>query len=552
MEVRQGSLYDNSEQQLNFVDTLSWAFRTHQFKFGVDYRRLTPTAGPERGYAFFPSNFALLRAGTVDSALLSAGDPFSVRLNNWSLFAQDTWKITNQLTLTYGLRCEINTPPVSASSQPVYATQGIFDSNPLAVVPGTLWHTRFNNFAPRVGAAYQITPKTVARAAFGVFYDLGYGSFGDTSGFFPYQRSSFVSLSSPVPFDLTNPAFQPPPLSAAIDANVIYMVAVDPNLRLPLILQWNAAIQRELGTNQTLSATYVGADDMRLLREDFIRPPLLVGFGNGGTVYAIRNAGYSHFNAFQIQFQRRMSHGLQALISYNLAKSSDLGSADSNGLDAGSVSQIVLPPLTPSDFDIRNSIAGAVSYELPAPAWGRLSNAMLRGWAVDGLMRVSSAPPINITVDVISPTVVSFRTQAQIVPGQPFWIPDPTQPSGTALNPAAFTTPPAGQVGDFPRNSLRSPYSIDQTDLAVRRRFKLTEHLNLSVRAEYFNVFNHPMFGAPGSSEPGNEFDTTFGKIGPGSTTNLLLGGGAALGGQSPLYALGGPRSAQFTIKVQF
>lgn len=552
MEVRQGGLYDNSEQQLNFVDTLSWAFRTHQFKFGVDYRRLTPTAGPARGYAFFPSNFALLRAGTVDSALLSAGDPFSVRLNNWSLFAQDTWKITNQLTLTYGLRWEINTPPVSASSQPVYATQGIFNSNPLAVVPGTLWHTRFNNFAPRVGAAYQITPKTVARAAFGVFYDLGYGSFGDTSGFFPYQRSSFVSLSSPVPLDLTNPVFQPPPLSTVIDANVLYLVAVDPNLRLPLILQWNAAIQRELGTNQTLSATYVGADDMRLLREDFIRPPLLVGFGNGGTVYAIRNAGYSHFNAFQIQFQRRMSHGLQALISYNLAKSSDLGSADSNGLDAGSVSQVVLPPLTPSDFDIRNSIAGAVSYELPAPAWGRLSNAILRGWAVDGLVRVSSAPPINITVDVISPAVVSYRTQAQIVPGQPFWIPDSTQPSGTALNPAAFTTPPAGQVGDFPRNSLRSPYSIDQTDLAVRRRFKLTENLNLSVRAEYFNVFNHPMFGAPGSPEPGNEFDTTFGKIGPGSTTNLLLGGGAALGGQSPLYALGGPRSAQFTIKLQF
>jgi hypothetical protein len=247
-----------------------------------------------------------------------------------------------------------------------------------------------------------------------------------------------------------------------------------------------------------------------------------------------------------------MSHGLQALVSYNLAQSSDLGSDDLSGISAPTVSQIVLPSLTPSDFDIRNSIAGAVSYEILAPAWGHIGNAILRGWAVDGLVRVSSAPPINITVPVTSPVFGFYRTQAQVVPGQPFWIPDSTQPSGTALNPAAFTTPPAGQVGDFPRNSLRSPYSIDQTDLAVRRRFKLTERLNLSVRAEYFNVFNHPMFGAPGSPEPGNIFDTTFGKIGPGSTTNLLLGGGAALGGQSPLYALGGPRSAQFTIKLQF
>ncbi len=552
MEVRQGRLYDNSQQQLNFVDTLSWAFKTHLFKFGLDYRRLAPTAELDSGYAFFPSAFPLLRAGTVDSALLGAGDPFSVSVNNYSLFAQDTWKITNQLTLTYGLRWEINTPPVSASSRPVYATLGIFDSNPLAVVPGPLWHTRYNNFAPRVGAAYQITPKTVIRGAFGVFYDLGYGSYGDTSAFFPYRRSSFVSLSSPVPYDLTNPAFQPPPFSTTIGKNVLYLVAVDPNLRLPLILQWNTAIQRELGTNQTLSATYVGADDMHLLREDIIRPPLIVSIGNGGAVYAVRNAGYSHFNAFQVQFQRHMFHGLQALISYNLAKTSDLGSSDSTGLTAASVSQVVLPPLTPSDLDIRNSIAGAVSYELPAPARGRISNSILRGWAVDGLVRVSSAPPINITVQVVSPVVGAYRTQAQVVPGQPFWISDSTQPAGIALNPAAFTTPPVGQVGDFPRNSLRSPYSIDQTDLAVRRRFKLTDRLNLSVRAEYFNVFNHPMFGAPGSPEPGNIFDTTFGKIGPGSTTNLLLGGGAALGGQSPLYALGGPRSAQFTIKLQF
>jgi hypothetical protein len=352
---------------------------------------------------------------------------------------------------------------------------------------------------------------------------------------------------------LTSPAFQPPPFSTTIDANVLHVSAVDPNLRLPFTLQWNAAIERELGANQRLTATYVGADARSLLRGDTILPPLLVGFGTGGSIIATRNAGYSHFNALQIQFQRRMSHGLQALVSYNLAKSSDLGSDDESSVAAASVSQVVLPSLTPSDFDIRNSIAAAVSYEVPAPAWGRAGKAILGGWAIDGLVRVSSAPPINIVVAVISPVLGFYRTQAEIVPGQPYWIPDPTQPAGIALNPAAFTSPPAGQMGDFPRNGLRSPYSIDQTDLAVRRRFNLTDRLKLNVRAEYFNVFNHPMFGAPGSSEPGNYFvDPSFGKVGPGSTTNLELGGGAALGGQSPLYALGGPRSAQFTIKLEF
>ena len=546
--VRQGLFYNDAESQLNFVDAFSWSFNTHQFKFGVDYRSLRPETSGLNGYLLFPSGFALLTAGTIDTALLSAHDPFRVSLNNYSLFAQDTWKTTSHLTINYGLRWEINTPPVSVMpSQPLYATKGVFDSNSLAVVPAPLWHTRFNNFAPRIGAAYQITPQIVVRGAFGVFYDLGYGDFGSTSGNFPYSRSNFVSFSPPVPVDLTNPVFQPPPFSTTIDTNVAEISAVDPNLQLPLSLQWNTAIQWALGANQTLAATYVGASSDRLLREDTIVLPI-----TEVQVKATRNAGYAHYNALQIQFQRRMSHGLQALVSYNLARSSDLGSADVSGLTAESVSRVMLPSLTPSDFDIRNSVAGAVSYEVPAPSWGRAGKAILGGWAIDGLVRVGSAPPINITVNLVSPVFGLYTTQAQIVPGQPFWIADTSQPSGTALNPAAFTSPPPGQFGNLPRNWLCSPYSIDQTDLALRRRFSLTDRLNLSVRAEYFNVFNHPMFGAPGASEPGYASDPTFGKIGPGSTTNLRLGHDAVLGGQSPLYALGGPRSAQFTVKLQF
>jgi len=137
------------------------------------------------------------------------------------------------------------------------------------------------------------------------------------------------------------------------------------------------------------------------------------------------------------------------------------------------------------------------------------------------------------------------------VPGQPFWIPDPTQPAGRALNPAAFSTPADGVQGNYPRNSLRSPYSINQTDLALRRRFNLTERIKLDVRAEYFNVFNHPMFGAPGFNQPNTGFGISgFGKV--DTTTNQALGGGGAAGGQSFLYAPGGPRSAQFTVKLSF
>ena len=172
---------------------------------------------------------------------------------------------------------------------------------------------------------------------------------------------------------------------------------------------------------------------------------------------------------------------------------------------------------------------------------------------MDSLVRASSAPPINVTVGNMTSVIGFFDMKANVVPGEPYWIADPTEPSGRALNPAAFSFPAPGMMGNFLRNSLRSPYSMDQTYLALRRRFNLAERFKLDVLAEYFNVFNHPMFGAPGFNEPNTEFGTPFfGKTDPYSTTNLALRGGGTVGGQNALYAVGGPRSAQFSIKLLF
>jgi hypothetical protein len=548
-DVQEGALYNNVQRQLNFVDTFSWVIGAHQLKFGIDYRRLSPTSRESANYVALTSGFQDLVQGDVSGTLLLDKFPLSVNVNNYSMFAQDTWKSTGRLTLTYGLRWEINPAPESASSGlPLYAVQGVFDSNPLALVREAPWRTQFGNFAPRFGAAWQVTPKTVVRGGFGLFYDLGYGNVGDASTSYPYLRDEFNHLPSPVPFDLSNPLLQPIPFSTTVTANQGGLFSIDPTLQLPLTIQWNGAIEWELGKNQRLTATYVGADARRLLREDRIAPQ---GFDNGPSYPAVSNGGYANYEALQVQFQRRMSHGLQALVSYNFSRANDTGSNDGTGFVVPSVSQIVVPPLTPSDFDLRHSIAGAVSYEAPAPAWGRAGNAILKGWAADALVRVSSAPPLSVVVGNQNSIVGYHEVLADVVPGQPFWISDPTQPAGRALNPAAFSTPADGVQGNYPRNSLRSPYSINQTDIAVRRRFNLTERVQLDVRAEYFNVFNHPMFGAPGGNQPNTGFGISgFGKV--DTTTNEALGGGGAGGGQSFLYSLGGPRSAQFTLKLLF
>jgi hypothetical protein len=552
-QVAEGPLAVNSQKQLNFVDSLNKTVGAHQLKFGFDYRRLNPATGTVNSLEVFPNANASLMAGTAGLVFAGARDPFSLSFNNYSLFAQDTWKVTSRLTLTYGLRWEINPPPNStSSSQPLYVLHGIFDSGPLAATPGTLWSTGFDNFAPRFGLAYQITPKTVVRVGFGLFYDLGYGSLGMTSASFPYSRFGFVADPT-LSFDLTNPVFKPPAFTTQIVPASSLLVAVDPNLQLPYTWQWNAAVERELGNGSTLTATYVGSDARALMRQDSIVPPLFVGSGNA--VSAIRNGGYSHYNALQLQFQQRMTHGLQALLTYSLAKASDLDSFDAYGVFASSISQVVLPPLSPSDFDIRHSFSGAVSYEIPAPNWRQLGNAVFKGWAVDGLERLSSAPPINITAEVLSPAFGGFySTQANVVPGVPLWVTATGQPGGKALNSAAFSSPAPGLIGNFPRNSLRSPFSMNQTDLAVRRRFSLTEHVKLDLRVEYFNVFNHPMFGSPGDifSPESRVGFPGFGMVGSTGTTNLASNSGSGRTGQNALYAAGGPRSAQFALKLLF
>jgi hypothetical protein len=550
--VEEGAFVVNAQTQLNFVDSLTRSVGAHQLKFGIDYRRMNASSGRSNSDSAFVSTYASLQTGIVDFASAGAHDPLSLAFNNLSLFGQDTWKATPQLTLTYGLRWEVSgAPKATNSSDPLYALHGIFDSGPIALVPGPLWRTTFTNFAPRFGLAYQITSKTVVRGGGGLFYDLGDGDVGFEAASFPYRRGG--PGFGPVPFDLANPGFQPPPFTTDINPAVLLPVAVDPNLRLPYTWQWNAAVERELGKGQTLKATYLGADAQRLTRTDYVVPPFLLGTGN--FFFAIHNAGYSHLNSLQLQFQRQKMHGLQALLSYSLAKASDNGASSDGGVYAGSISQLVLPPLSPSSFDVRQTFSGAVSYEIPRTNWGKLGAAVCNGWALDGLVRLSSPWPLNITSETFSPSTGGYyETQAEVVAGVPYWLADPGQPGGKVLNPAAFTRPAPGQNGDFPRNSIRSLFSIKQTDLAIRRRFNLTEQVKLDFRVEYFNVFNHPMFGSPGDIfDPESRVGLpSFGTVSPLGTTNQSLEGGGGGTGQNYLYAVGGPRSGQLTLKLLF
>lgn len=564
-----GSTGMDNTHQLNFVDTVSKTVGTHQLKFGVDFRRPSTFEHPTSSFIGIPTAWSQFLNGNMLEALNQSSVPLSLHMNNWSFFGQDTWRATHRLTLTYGLRWDIDTPPVSdTAGKPLYTLDGVFNSNPLALVAKPLFNTYHKALAPRLGVAYQLNPKTTLRSGFGLFYDLPYGgglSYALAAP--PYSASQFffgyVNVN-----DFTNPAYQQLPQTTDL-SQLAYqtLTAVNPNLKPPVTYQWNVAVERELGKAQTLTVTYLGASGHNLLYNSYL-PPYQAPFVG---VYLNLNSGSSRYNALQAQFMRRMSHGLQAMVSYSYSHSNDTISNDYTAdRYFTSVSAIQPPPLTPSDFDFHQTFRAIVSYEVPKPAWGgKAGTAVLGGWALDGLLQKQSDPPLTVTIGETDPVLGNISVIASEVPGQPIWIPASREPAGKALNPAAFTIAADGSSAFGLRNSIRSPYGILQTDMALRRRFNITERVKLDFRAEYFNLFNHPMFGGGSAPDPflgtcysntaatctaasGNWYpNPAFGKVfysGSGGGQTLNVG----LGSQSPLYAPGGHRSGQFTLKLTF
>ena len=132
-----------------------------------------------------------------------------------------------------------------------------------------------------------------------------------------------------------------------------------------------------------------------------------------------------------------------------------------------------------------------------------------------------------------------------VVPGVPCYISESTAPGGKIINKAAFSTPPAGAQGDLGRNALRG-FGATQIDFTLQRTFALTERFRLQSSADFFNIFNHPNFGAPINYMTSPQFGFST------QTLNSYLGSGGQSGGLNPLYQIGGPRSVQLALKLQF
>jgi hypothetical protein len=522
----------SSQRQFNIVDNFTYRVRNHELKFGIDYRRLTPVFA-FNSYslvAFFTSLQQVLNSSTSNGSVqvFSEAKPIYV---NFSAYGQDTWKLSRRLTLDLGLRWEVNPAPSEATGNHPLAITSIDNlaTVQLAARGTPLWKTTYNNFAPRVGVAYQVSQKagreTVVRGGFGVYYDSGNDQASTAFVGFPF----LAGRSTTVTYPLVAAQVAPPSLPT-LTPPFPFMTVFDPALKLPYTLQWNLASEHSLGKSQSVTVSYVGAAGRRLLQQ---RVQSLGSINPSFTFLTLAtNKATSDYHALQAQFQRRLSRGLQALASYTWSHAIDEDSQSNN---------TVAPQRGNAIFDVRHNFAAAVTYDIPAPSMNGVVDVVLSHWSIDSSVRARSPLPVDvIATSVFNPvdaTLVALRPN-QIL-GVPLYINDPSVPGGRRLNRAAFSNPPAGQQGTLGRNVFRGLPSW-QVDLALRREFALVERLRLQFRAEAFNVFNHPNFGTIQTFLPAANF---------GQATNML---NRQLGGVNQLYQIGGPRSFQFALKVLF
>jgi TonB-dependent receptor-like protein len=550
----------NAQRQINVVDSLELQAGTHSIKLGVDYRRLHPHFGPgSYEQAVFFADVPSAEVGNASFALFGAQVPVTFQFQNLGAYAQDTWKIGSRLNLTYGLRWDVDFAPSPVHGPPMVSVTG-FNLNNLSqlaiAVPGTPpFRTTFGDIAPRAGIAYQIRKRssfqTALRAGFGLFYDLATAETGNilAEASYPYGAFQFV-FGTQYPFD---PTTAKPPAITLQDLSLpgsAPLTAFDPHLNLPYTLEWNVALEQALGAKQSLSASYVASAGRRLIQTAFVSSPN----PNFNSAYLVTNAASSDYGALQVQFHRQLSAGVQALASYTWSHSIDTASGGSSFVGSNTfVPGVLSSNRGPSDFDIRHVASIGATYEIPSPRLNRFTTLVFSNWSIQNVVQAHSAPPVNV-YESSFPQLAQFSTQIRpdTVPGQAVYLYGSQFPGGKSLNPNAFASPPVdsngnpSRQGDLGRNALRG-FGLMQWDAAIHRDFPLHEsRLVLQFRAEAFNLLNHPNFGPPQSAIGTGSF---------GISTQTLaesLGGNVGSGGFNALYQLGGPRSLQFALKLQF
>jgi hypothetical protein len=601
-------------------DNASYLAGTHSLRFGGVYRvgssdYTRDDYGP--GEAQFSSTEDFV-SGTVRRGYAWIGDSRRlVAQKTFGLFAQDNWRARKNLTVSYGLRYDVSLPITEK-----HDLLGNFDPNVGLVQVGkqisSPYQTDWNNLAPRLSFTFDPTGKgtTVLRVGGGVIYEVPHlsvfvgqsGAEAEGLGVIPTGaagvtpgggtiNASFIELGGDTVttnWQAGGPVFgdlNPSDLSCSYD-QPCPVLGVTRHLTVPYVYNWNANVEQALWKNAAMTVAYVGNKGNKLYSvrdmnqniynndvegDEQSGRPFVTQFPYLNFIDMLENYDASIYHSLQVTLKQQATRGLFFVAGYTWAHSID--NASSNRSASVQNSYDLAAERGNSDFDVRNRLTFAATYDLP----GKSGDAqLLSKWRFNTIFTAESGEPVNFydDGDDISGTGEyndrwNFHGDARNIhwsrsQGLPWYEFDSDYPS--TINPEcekyasydqlynygcyagngwSITPPEPGQFGNMERNVVRGPDFINM-DFSVTKTFTFADRINTELRGEFFNVLNHPNF----AGIDGDLYDWYYedapsgGESMPGYSTVGQANYTPDIEASNPVVGSGGSRHIQLGIKI--
>jgi Carboxypeptidase regulatory-like domain/TonB dependent receptor len=555
-----------------FFTNVSYMRGKHNLKWGYEFRRTFINGFFDAGYrgklGFASLNDFLAGDPTGSSRSAQGNSRRYTSQNNDGLYLQDNWRITNRLTLNYGLRWDYYGVIAEKSNKlsildPTTGALRFVGSQGLS----SLYPKDLNNFGPRLSFAYDLTGKsrTVVRAGWGLYYDAFSQDF--FTGQLPWNTFNPGPAYNDVQFVFAaNQISANAPVYTGYSASDVF--TVDQNLRTPYIQNFNVNMEQQISRGIAFEIGYVGSSGRKLFRyRDINQADPATGnraFPALGYVNQFESSATSNYNSLQTSLKLRNWKGFTSTLNYTWGHSIDNASDGQDYVPNASQPDNSFNPAAErasSNFDTRHRIQWFWSYNVPKlPLWKPLAE----GWSFDGVTLYSTGQPFNVNYMFEG----DYNGTGEFF-GRPDVVGNPhtgvSTPS-SVLNLSAFAVPctwdavagdcvPGTQhIGNLGRNAFRGPNYAD-FDFSVAKTQKFGEKLTMQIRADFFNLFNHPNFSNPVLPN----FEVDFLQNGQNVAGNRLVGSGFLpvvatpdVGTGNPFLGGGGPRNVQLAVRFTF
>ncbi|HLJ49350.1 MAG TPA: carboxypeptidase-like regulatory domain-containing protein [Bryobacteraceae bacterium] len=511
----------------------------------------------------------------------------------WKLyrpFIQDDWRVSKNLTLNLGLAWAMMTPQTEVGNR-----QSDFDpASGKFLVAGQGADARagvqmdWTALEPRLGAAWKPFGKsnTVVRGGYAIYHDSSWNmgaqglwqnppyyaesgafAFGGTCTFATAVCASRGLTPSAIAMSAGFPTFAAPPNPADFEGTIL---SQNRDFKQGRIQQFNVNLEQELPGQVVVTAGYAGSRSSHILvfgNNVNVGSPsacgtvkgYTMGCGPNGAAFgvpypafpfseidSIFDAGLAHYNSLQIKAETKSArHGLYALIGYTYSRAYDTGFSDGLGSIIGAT-YFPLPNWQKLDWglsqiNLNHNFTASVIYQLPlgrghkwGNKWNSATNAIGGGWELTVIEKATSGFPVFVVDgnNGSGANLLNTNVQSLIRPDQ---VCNPVLSHPTLsewFNPACFAQPAPGELGNANRTPLSGPDFVN-TDFSIIKHFEPHERVRVDFRAEFFNLFNHPQFGAPG----GNGYGADFASPSTFAVVN---------------YTVNNPRLVQFALKLAF